>query len=97
MGGGSHPLDLTKAATESDILKKLTNLFFPGGKNEAKGVKLTEVSTQLATFSGQSLSEFSTGGSYTLGDILQQVNTHPVRLYLETRWKTEVLCTFFTQ
>ena len=94
-GGGSHPLDLPKEATDVCILKRMTDTFFPGGRNEAKGVDLTMVSTQLATFSGQCLSDFSKGHSYSLGDILQELNTHPVRLYLETRWKSEVIH-FFT-
>ena len=54
-GGGSHPLDLPKEATDVCILKRMTDTFFPGGRNEAKGVDLTMVSTQLATFSGQCL------------------------------------------
>ena len=68
---------------------------FARGKNEAKGMDLAMVSTQLATFSGQCLTDFSKGNAHTLGDILQELNTQPVRLYLETRWKTEVI-NFFT-
>ena len=89
-GGGTLSLDLPKNSTKDDIMSKFVSVFFPDGKNISQGLRLSNVTMHIATFSGKRLEEFCVGREFTLRGVCDELGTHPVRLYLETALRSEV-------
>ncbi|XP_022110717.1 uncharacterized protein LOC110990165 [Acanthaster planci] len=80
-------MDIPRNSSLEEIIKLCTDLFFPGGENEAKSVRLKDVHTNVTTFSGKTLDSF--GEEFTLWRFCQELKTHPVRVYLVTSVKSD--------
>lgn len=62
-------------------------MYFPGGRSEAKGLDLENLSFFIASFSGHELPKLEEYGGFTVGNYFQFTNCSPVRLYLHTSYK----------
>ena len=84
-------MEVEKDATLDELKRKITDKYFPFGRNVIQNVLLHELDTFLATFTGQKLPErLDNGKIFTFGEFIEQYNSSQVRIYLHTELKSEV-------
>ena len=87
-GGGTHHIDIDKHSSFLEVDQIVTNLFFPGGKNDIQKLNLQNISKMLCTFSGYPIGDpLPSGERFTAEAYYRSVATHPVRIYLHTEQK----------
>ncbi|XP_053374839.1 G2/M phase-specific E3 ubiquitin-protein ligase-like [Mercenaria mercenaria] len=82
-GGGSVVLDVPKQSLIDSLKEQVTEHFFPGGENKIQGLKTEHLILFLATFTGEEVE------GNLVDDILKNLKSSPVRLYLHSRQKDE--------
>jgi hypothetical protein len=91
-GGGPVVLDPYKTLPLSDLTKLATDKCFPLGVNITAGLNLDDMTTYMATYTGQDVELMNTtnSSSPTVGDFVEAIKTNPIRVYLHSKSLTEV-------
>ncbi|XP_074652368.1 uncharacterized protein LOC141906838 [Tubulanus polymorphus] len=87
-GGGSHPIDVDKCLTKTELHRICCKLFLPSGKSIAKQLRLKDLDIFLANFTGMELPDtLSSGEQFTVNGYISQhcSLTQVPRIYLHTK------------
>lgn len=84
-GGGQQILDVHKDLDYCSLHKEVRDIFFPNGISQAQNLKIEEIKSHLASFSGSNLPNFDDEGGFTVGKYFRNVKSCPVRMYLHTQ------------
>ncbi len=85
-GGGVVHVDFENNLDLEQMMQRVVNLYFPGGRCDKQMLDLCDVKYFMATFTGKRLCDVMPDGQmFTVGEFCRQQGHTPVRVYLHTQ------------